>query len=180
MTVEELIPKMTEVHRAYGEAIGGLSEADFLYAAEGKWTAGMQTAHLVTSVTALKPAFKMPRFALKQMFGTANRPSRDYDGLVGRYKEKLANGGKASSKYVPDEVPFAKKDSLLKEITDAVEHLNKKLSGWSEEHMDKYILPHPLLGKITIREMIYFSIYHVQHHQEIIFRELKLRDGAQS
>jgi hypothetical protein len=35
------------------------------------------------------------------------------------------------------------------------------------------ILPHPLLGKITIREMLYFTAYHVQHHENIIKRDLK-------
>jgi hypothetical protein len=25
-------------------------------------------------------------------------------------------------------------------------------------------MPHPLLGKITAREMIYFTVYHSEHH----------------
>jgi len=46
------------------------------------------------------------------------------------------------------------------------------LSGFSEEDLDKLILPHPLLGKLTLREMMYFTIYHVQHHQRIVERNL--------
>ena len=37
-----------------------------------------------------------------------------------------------------------------------------------EEDLDNYILPHPLIGKTTIREMLYFTIYHVQHHHKAI------------
>jgi hypothetical protein len=34
-------------------------------------------------------------------------------------------------------------------------------------------LPHPLLGKLTLREMIYFTIYHVQHHHKLVQNQLK-------
>jgi hypothetical protein len=27
------------------------------------------------------------------------------------------------------------------------------------------VLPHPLLGKLTIREMLYFTVYHGEHHR---------------
>ena len=43
--------------------------------------------------------------------------------------------------------------------------LNYNSDKFSEDEIDTYILPHPLLGKLTIREMIYFTIYHVEHHQ---------------
>lgn len=40
------------------------------------------------------------------------------------------------------------------------------------DELDKYILPHPLLGKLTIREMMYFTIYHVEHHKKLTERGL--------
>jgi hypothetical protein len=42
------------------------------------------------------------------------------------------------------------------------------LQNWSEEELDIYNCPHPVLGKTTIKEVLYFTIYHVQHHTEII------------
>ena len=33
-----------------------------------------------------------------------------------------------------------------------------------KKQLDHYLLPHPLLGKITLREMLFFSAYHIQHH----------------
>jgi hypothetical protein len=29
-------------------------------------------------------------------------------------------------------------------------------------------LPHPLLGKLTLREMLYFTAYHADHHRHSI------------
>jgi uncharacterized damage-inducible protein DinB len=51
--------------------------------------------------------------------------------------------------------------------------LNRKIDKISEEDLDKHILPHPLIGKTTIREILYFTIYHVQHHQKAIKENLK-------
>ena len=34
--------------------------------------------------------------------------------------------------------------------------------------MDNFLIKHPLLGKITLRELCYFTIYHTQHHIKII------------
>jgi hypothetical protein len=38
----------------------------------------------------------------------------------------------------------------------------------TDPHLDHFIAPHPLLGKITLRELCYFTIYHTLHHQAII------------
>jgi hypothetical protein len=33
-----------------------------------------------------------------------------------------------------------------------------------EEDLDIYLIPHPIIGKITLREFLYFTIYHIEHH----------------
>ena len=43
---------------------------------------------------------------------------------------------------------------------------------WKDAQLDQYIAPHPLLGKITVRELCYFTIYHTQHHLNIIKERL--------
>lgn len=177
MKAKEISEALLRHHQEFMDSVGRLNKEDFEYAAEGKWSAGQQMEHLLMSTKALKPAFKVPRFILKQRFGTANRPSRDYEGLVKRYEERLNAGGKAPAPYVPNPAPFTEQTRLSKSIMDVVNSLAKSISKWDEAALDKYILPHPLLGKVTFREMMYFTIYHVQHHHKIIFRELKARDA---
>ena len=41
------------------------------------------------------------------VFGKANRASKDYAGLITKYKTKLQAGGKASGRFVPDHVAAA-------------------------------------------------------------------------
>jgi hypothetical protein len=38
----------------------------------------------------------------------------------------------------------------------------------TEDDLDNYLVKHPLLGRITLRELCYFTIYHTQHHLNII------------
>ena len=35
---------------------------------------------------------------------------------------------------------------------------------WPEPSLDRYQLLHPLLGRLTVREMLEFSVYHHAHH----------------
>jgi hypothetical protein len=99
------------------------------------------------------------------IFGTANRKSRSYEELVARYHSKLKAGGRASGRFVPP----PKTDSVEKlsaNLSKVVQALARRIDRFSETQLDQLILPHPLLGKLTLREMLYFTIYHVQHHQK--------------
>lgn len=42
--------------------------------------------------------------------------------------------------------------------------LVEALRKWNEKSLDKLRLPHPLLGKLTVREMTFFTLYHDRHH----------------
>jgi hypothetical protein len=92
----------------------------------------------------------------------ANRPSRSYEELVIKYKAKLAAGGKATSRFIPKkEISIS---ASTQKLTRLINSLCANLNSYSETQLDQFILPHPLLGKLTLREMLYFTIYHVQHH----------------
>ena len=58
-------------------------------------------------------------------------------------------------------------DDLRKEGQRLVEVAGK----WSESDLDEYVLPHPLLGDLTIRNMLQFSYYHLEHHLNIMMRD---------
>jgi len=39
------------------------------------------------------------------------------------------------------------------------------LENYTELELDSITIPHPLLGKLTIREMFYVMSYHPLHHK---------------
>jgi hypothetical protein len=130
---------------------------------------------LVRSVSPVNMAMGLPKFILTWKFGVSNRPSKSYEGLTEKYARKLLEGGKASGRFVPSPVTTDQKKKLLLQLHSLVKKLSAKTETHSEEALDKYVLPHPLLGKLTLREMLYFTAYHVQHHRELVQKGLDTR-----
>ncbi|TAE45870.1 MAG: DinB family protein [Bacteroidetes bacterium] len=156
-----------------------LSPAEFVQPPEGKWSAGQQIEHICRSVSPVILAFRLPVFVLRLAFGKANRPSRSYEEVITKYKAKLSAGGRASGPYVPPPVAAGEQQQLRKKLNALATKLAALTEKHSEAQLDTYLLPHPLLGKMTLREMLYFTSYHVVHHHEAVLRGLG-RDQAAS
>jgi len=175
MQKEQLATLLKNNHAQFIQQIKGLNDTDLCYAPEGKWTAAQQLDHIVRSVSPVNMAMGLPKFILKWKFGVANRFSKTYDGLTEKYTRKLQEGGKASGRFVPPPISADQKEKLLSQLDSVVKKLCSKTGKHSEDALDKYILPHPLLGKLTLREMLYFTAYHVQHHSELVKKGLAAR-----
>jgi hypothetical protein len=172
MNKEQLARLLRDNHGQFFHQLKSLSDADFCYAPEGKWSAAQHLDHIYRSVAPVNLALWIPKFLIRRKFGVANRPSKTYEALIEKYKSKLADGGKAIGPFVPEIVTADKKVVLLRRVNRVLGKLMNKTVRHSEESLDKYILPHPLLGKITLREMLYFTAYHVQHHHELVQKGL--------
>ncbi|MCX8489735.1 MAG: DinB family protein [Cyclobacteriaceae bacterium] len=165
MEKKELESLLLLQHSNYIKSIQSLRDNQLLTANPRKWNAVQLLDHIVRSVSPVSTAFALPAFLLRLVFGTANRKSRSYEELVARYHDKLKAGGRASGRFVPP----PKTDSVEKlsaTLTKIVQVLAKRIDRFTETQPNLLLLPHPLLGKLTLREMLYFTIYHVQHHQK--------------
>ena len=161
---KEIILK--ELQKGIDEVIFCVRQSDdaiFLKKSDTKWSIAENLEHLRLSVKPLKLAFGLPKFILL-FFGKPNRPIRTYDELVKKYMQALNEGGKASPGFVPAPTKN-NKSSLIDSFVEENKALITRLEKWNEKDMDRYLLPHPLLGKLYAREMLYFTIYHTQHHR---------------
>ena len=172
MIKQEIIRQLETNHNEFIDLLLSLNENDFLLSVNNKWTAGQQFKHIYLSVYPLAIGLKLPVIFFKLFFGEANRPSKTYDGLVGKYYDKLQKGGLASGRFVPKPIVFEQRKDLERKLSGSVKQLCKNVGGFTEAQLDTYILPHPLLGKLTVREMLYFTIYHVEHHKDLILQSL--------
>jgi len=137
---------------------------------EGKWTTGQQTLHLLQSIVPLNSALSMPKFLLRFKFGKANRPVRNYEAIVKRYQERLLDAkGKTFKGSQNMKVPtLADKQYLLDQLQTEEKKLQYKTRKISDENLNTLVLPHPLMGKMPIREIIMWTAHHVEHHTEIL------------
>lgn len=165
---EEVIKAITLQHNDFKETIIALDQQGFGFSWNQKWTPGQQLEHIKKSIIPVVLAFRLPRFILKYQFGVTNRPSRTYEALVARYLKALeGRTAVAPKQFRPLEVPFKTKQKQLKAYQKAVQKLIRVAQRCSEKDLDYYVIPHPLIGKLTLREMLFFCIYHVQHHHQI-------------
>ncbi|MGX5820441.1 DinB family protein [Chitinophaga lutea] len=147
--------------------IDTLSDHRFIVSPEGKWSAGQQLDHLVRSAKPVNTALGLPRIFLR-FFGRPTGKSRSYDQVRDTYRAVLGKGGVATRPYIPPVTEAAQRAVLQENFRQQKDKMIATLDKWSEEDLDRYIVPHPLLGKITLREVLYFTAYHNRHHLHIL------------
>ena len=173
MNKESIKKELSDKHNSFIDYINSLSDNDFMYTSNSaKWSAGQQLQHIYLSVRPVNIALLIPKFILHFLFGKPHQ-NRTYDELVVAYQKSLLNGGKAGPQFIPKNVSIGKKNELIDDLNQLINSLNEKIERLSEQDLDKYMLPHPLIGKISIREMLYFTIYHVQHHHKSVVENIK-------
>jgi DinB superfamily len=165
-TEQQLLQAAAQLHQ-YCTSMG---DAHFFNQPAGKWSAAQQLKHLITSTNTARLAYTLPKFIVRIVAGRPNRLSRTYDELVARYTSKLEQGGKASKRFIPKPVhPSYGREKLLNQFTKAMEKFaGSYKNNCPEPTPDQYLAPHPLLGKITLRELAYFTIHHTHHHLQSI------------
>jgi hypothetical protein len=150
---------------------GARPDSAFTQGPAGRWTEGQVLEHLVMVTKPMNMAYRLPRIVLLWRFGVAKAPSEAPDKMIARYEAALASGGKSPRAFEPAPVPLTEKARLLGELRNEGRRLAEVTRAWSEKDLDKYALPHPLIGKLTLRNFLQFAHYHLQHHVDIIKRD---------
>lgn len=163
-TAPEILVGLREAIDHCQELCETFTEEEFNHRGHEKWSAAQNLDHLIKSTEPLTQGLGLPSLTFRA-FGKPNRPVRSYDEVVSRYLAKLAEGGVATGPYTASTGELDQ-EALLGRWQKATQALlNVIESKWSEEEkLDKFLLPHPLLGKLMVREMLFFTLYHTWHH----------------
>jgi hypothetical protein len=169
-SIPEISARLRNASTSYLDYCQSVPDEIFFRQPAEKWSVAQQTKHLYKATKTGLLAFTLPAFVVRMVGGRPNRPSRNYDELVEKYKQKLGSGGKASKRYIPKPISAAYgKNRLLTRFNGAMHRMADVIErNGNEKKMDHYIVPHPLLGKITLRELCYFTIHHAYHHLQTI------------
>lgn len=165
---EEIIAGLEDKSLALIKWVSEQDKDMFCVSVDKKWSTAQQLSHLTKSIKPLVMILRKPKFVMKLLFGTSNRETRSYQTVIQKYNTKLELGGEATNPYRPKSFVASDKKRLLDKYAAYTEKLERLVNRCSESELDKYILPHPLLGKLTLREMMFFTIHHTQHHSDSI------------
>jgi len=175
MNQEAICGELRRKHELFISYMNGLSAGDYEYRYAQKWTAGQQLQHIVLCVAPLVQVFGMDKAAIAERFGTTDRAGRSYEALKNEYNSRLGDGGRAPDRYVPEDAAISRREELTGALKNEVDRLCIHIGRFSEPELDTLLIPHPLLGSLSLREMLYNALYHVEHHQQLTQRYLNYK-----
>ena len=168
-TKAELIDILADSNRRVTEWFTVMPATDFFTRQGAIWSASDNLDHLIKAHKPIVLTLKLPKITLRAMFGKPDKASISYEELCQKYRDEIAKGAQASGRFLPEqqstlEDAEEKKTELLEQWSKASKELVSVAEKWNENDLDGYLLPHPLIGKLTIREMLFFTIYHNLRH----------------
>lgn len=159
MTKYDIEPILDNKHIELFEWVNKQSDQSWTQGLNEKWTVGQHILHIVDVIQLLNKAFEYSQFLLRYKFGKSNRPSRSYDALVKRCKEKLhLHKEKAKTFHKNLRIPkIAERQKLLVVLQFENKKLQARVHQWKNKDLDTLLIPHPLMGKMTMREWAHAS-----------------------
>lgn len=170
MNKEQIVKKLKDNFISLNDWLQEHDDVQFgISLRKGKWTTGQHIDHLIRSIAPLNKIYRLPKFALKWKFGVNNRQERSYEETYLRYVNTLKEKGiKAKGRFVPDLIKNSEKPQKVMELKCQYKTFGSLVNKQSEKNLSKYIIPHPALGYLTLREMAYFTALHIDHHHQIL------------
>ena len=170
-----IIKSLCNSAEEFNELISNLNKDEFEININNKWSAGQDLVHLTKLLQILNIAFLIPKPLLGLIYGINKNEQRSFEHLQMLYNKALENGAKSPSIYIPKPVLFEDKSSLLKKHQSLNERFIEKINKHTDTELDRFRLPHPILGKMSLREIAIFTSFHTIHHFELL--KLKLSKG---
>ena len=151
----------------------GLETSAFFAKIDGHWSPAETVRHLIKSIRPVTKALSLPRLVLRIMFGAPRRDSARWAEVQTRYLGLLDAGGKAG-RFTPSDREEqdleAGRARIMGQFVQVNRDLRAAIARWPDRSLDRHQLPHPLLGKLTLREMLIFTAYHQMHHLDGVKR----------
>lgn len=145
--------------------------------ADGGWSPAQNVAHLRRSTVPVIWTLNTPRTLLTILFGRPRAASRSFEEVRGVYRQTLAAGAQAGlfgpPRQRPPRDPARAQVRSLDRWQRLIPRLSTAIGTWKESELDRYRVLHPLIGKLTVREMLHFTLYHLTHHSEVVARRQK-------
>lgn len=144
----------------------------FIFRRQVKWSVAENLDHLRRCFEQSRKELQTPKLLLRWRYGHPGRESKNYNEVENSYRQQLEAGHAAAPACQPsfgNQLPG--REQLVASFRSSLTHyLNQLRFNWEDDKIDNYQLPHPLLGKITVREWMYYHIVHCWLHFDTIRR----------
>jgi hypothetical protein len=177
-TREEIARGLEQLHRESVAFYATLTTPVFVAPQGAAWSPADHVRHLTKSMRALNRGLGLPLIVLRLRFGRAKHASRDYATIVATYRKRLETFDGRNNPFAPAPSAHADPEAFRGEVMRfheiAVKELIAHVLRLSEAALDEQQAPHPLIGKLTLREMLFFMLYHNLHHVRLVASRIQL------
>ncbi len=170
-TQQEIVVQLATIQQGVTNDIARMTDEQFNDGTIEAWSAAGYLKHLLLSIKPIVKAMGFPTDRLQSQFGVSELGSRSYVDVVNMYQKRLEEGIRAEDydKVVPIFYRFPEgttdqRGYLVQSWTETNQRLIDVTNRWNETELDKLQLPHPAIGMITLREMMFFTIFHNTLH----------------
>jgi hypothetical protein len=173
--IPELQRMITERYQAFLALADSLTDNQFFAPLDSnRWSVAENLQHLYLSTRPVARLLAGPHEVLQQ-FGKPTHLPRSFEELSADYKQILEQANvKAPTSFSPRSEDVTDREIVTKQFEGAHQGVVEALATWTEEELDAYCIPHPALGLLTVREMVYFTALHSDHHLTLVRERTEL------
>ena len=148
------------------EFFSSLPDRQFFDGDPDHWSPAHHVRHLTDACASLERAMRSTRLPLH-----ATGRSRTYaeirdaatDSLMATPKDRLLEMGRTV--VIP---PGARQEEVVRSFAAASAAVRAAAAAWTQDDMDRHAVLHPLIGELTVREMMLFFVVHERHHLKLV------------
>jgi hypothetical protein len=190
MTTEDSAMRAWELHsaadllaalRSDGDRVAAffraIPEERFFAGSDTDWSPAHHAEHLALAHTTVARGLR----AGGRLPVHASGVSRTYVQVRDTYRATLAATPAAflrANPFAPTIHTGSGARAVVQRYEDAHALLCAAAGSWSETELDARAVSHPLLGPLSMREMLYFMLYHDAHHAAVVAAKLAPASGT--
>jgi hypothetical protein len=162
MTISDILKRLESTQNDIALFFGSLDDKVFFAGTDAAWGPAQHLAHLTFTHKRLTRGF-----TAKDRLPEYSGEPKTYDEVKTNYLAALQRAtfaGFLANNPFASKVESKDKQALITEFVQATRGLRDAVATWSEAELDSKDIPHPLTGSMSAREMLFFMIYHDQHH----------------
>lgn len=167
----DIVTHLNQIREGVTADIARMSDGQFTTGTRESWSAADYLKHLLLSIKPAAKAMSFPADILQSRFGQSDRASKSYAEIVNMYQKRLDEGARAEDyeKVVPVFYRFPEgitdeRAYLVQSWDETNQRLIQATQQWREVELDSLQLPHPAIGTLTLRETLFFTIFHNTLH----------------
>jgi DinB superfamily len=162
MTKSELCSRLESGQNDITTFFGSLSDEIFFAGSDERWSPAHHLAHLTFAHKRVTRGLKS-----KERLQDYTGEPKGFEEIKNNYLtalQKATSAGSLQNNPFGAQPETRDKDKEIARFSQAAGELREAVSEWSEAELDAKAMPHVLLGLLSARDILFFMIYHDQHH----------------